>query len=126
MIRNLYGRFRRFMHWSKIDCVDRKHIWSPGVYIQDTPHIRIGAGCWIGPNAGIIAINHDINDASKHIEPKDVFIGSDCWIGMNAVVLPGVVLGDHTTVGAGAVVTKSFPEGHCIIAGNPARKIKSL
>jgi len=29
-------------------------------------------------------------------------------------------------VGAGAVVTKSFPEGYCVIAGNPAKLIKHL
>ena len=28
--------------------------------------------------------------------------------------------------GAGAVVTKSFPEGYCVLAGNPARKVKDL
>ena len=42
------------------------------------------------------------------------------------MILPGVTLGDNTIVGAGAVVTKSFPEGHCVIAGNPARKIKDI
>lgn len=41
---------------------------------------------------------------------------------MNAVILPGVELGDYTTVGAGTVVTHSFA-GHCVIAGNPARVI---
>ena len=43
---------------------------------------------------------------------------------MNAVVLPGVVLGDNTVVAAGAVVTKSFPQGHCTVAGVPAVEIK--
>lgn len=43
---------------------------------------------------------------------------------MNSVILPGVVLGNNTIVGAGSIVTKSFIEGNCIIAGNPAIKIK--
>lgn len=45
---------------------------------------------------------------------------------MNAIVLPGVVLGKGTIVGAGSVVTKSFEEGNCVIAGNPANIIKRL
>lgn len=53
-------------------------------------------------------------------------IGRNCWIGMNAVILPGVKLGDYTIVGAGAVVTHSFPEGYCVIGGVPAKKIKDL
>ena len=53
-------------------------------------------------------------------------LGKECWIGSNAVILPGVRLGEHTVVGAGAVVTKSFEEGWCVIGGVPARKIKDI
>lgn len=45
---------------------------------------------------------------------------------MNVVILPGVVLGTRTIVGAGSIVTKSFPDGYCILAGNPAKIIKNL
>ena len=45
---------------------------------------------------------------------------------MNAVILPGVVLGENTIVGAGSVVTKRFEQGHCVVVGNPARIIKTL
>ena len=45
---------------------------------------------------------------------------------MNSVILPGVVLGDHTVVGAGSIVTKSFEDGYCVIAGNPAKVIRTL
>jgi hypothetical protein len=100
---------------------------SPGCYFNNhNARIIIGKGVHIAPNVGIITSNHDIYDLDKHVEGKDVKIGDYCWIGMNSVILPGVELGPRTIVGAGAVVTKSFPEGFCIIAGVPARVIKRL
>ena len=45
---------------------------------------------------------------------------------MGAIILPGVTLGDFTIVAAGAVVTKSFPDGHVVLGGNPAKVIKHL
>ncbi len=38
--------------------------------------------------------------------------------------MPGVTIGDEVIVGAGAVVTKDVPS-HCIVAGNPAKIIKT-
>ncbi|MFI5156975.1 MAG: acyltransferase, partial [Chitinophagales bacterium] len=64
-------------------------------------------------------------DSRKNIL-KPVSIGRYCWLGAGAKIMPGVVLGDWTIVGAGAVVTGSFPGGHCIIGGIPARIIKEL
>jgi serine acetyltransferase len=40
--------------------------------------------------------------------------------------LPDVTLGDFTVVGAGSVVTRSFQHGYCVVAGNPARKVRDL
>ncbi|AEV29454.1 acyltransferase family protein [Sphaerochaeta pleomorpha str. Grapes] len=108
--------------------IDSIHIFqTPGCYWQARDgKITIGKNCFVAPNVGIITTNHDINDPSKHITGKDIIILDNCWIGMNAVVLPGVVLGEHTVVAAGAIVTKSFPEGHCVVAGVPAVKIKDI
>lgn len=50
-------------------------------------------------------------------------IGNRCFLGMNVLILPGVTLADNCIVGAGSVVTKSFTEPGCVIAGNPARKV---
>lgn len=101
----------------------------PGImgncYIQAIGIIHIGDYTQIASNVSIISANHDLYDTRIHI-PEAVKIGKYCWLGVGVVVLPGVILGDFTIVGAGAVVTRSFPEGYCIIAGNPARRIKEL
>ena len=93
--------------------------WSDG-------HIYIGYGSWIASNVSIITTNHSVEDPDEHVVAKNVVLGEHCWIGANSVILPGVELGPHTVVGAGSVVTKKFPEGYCVIAGNPARIIKNL
>lgn len=52
-------------------------------------------------------------------------IGKFVYIGYGAIILPGVTVGDHSLIGAGAVVTKDVPEGS-VVAGNPARVLRSL
>lgn len=94
-------------------------------YIQGNGGIIIGNYVAIARNSGIISANHDVYDHSKHYE-KEVQIDDYCWIGMNVMIMPGVHLGPRTVVGAGSVVTKSFPEGYCVIGGNPAKLIKEL
>ncbi len=111
----------------EFDVDDLNNFWGVGNYFQTfEAKIVIGKGCYIAPNVGIITSNHDFENLDEHQIGKDVILGEQCWIGMNSTILPGVVLGEHTIVGAGSVVTKSFPEGNCIIAGNPAKKIRIL
>lgn len=104
------------------------HIFqSPGTYFQAIgAKIIIGKGTWIGPNVGLITANHDIDDLTRHYQGSEINIGKNCWIGMNSTILPGVILGEKTIVGAGSVVTKSFKEGFVMIGGNPAKIIRIL
>jgi len=106
---------------------DLNNFQDHGCYFQCFgAKIAIGEGTYIAPNVGIITTNHDPSNPDVHLPGADVVIGRKCWIGMNAVVLPGCHLGDGTVVAAGAVVTKSFPEGRCVLAGVPARVIRRL
>ena len=43
-------------------------------------------------------------------------------IGAGAVIVPGLEIGRHAMVGAGAVVTRDVP-AHALVVGNPARRI---
>lgn len=53
-----------------------------------------------------------------------VRIGDRVWIGDKATILPGVTIGEGCVVAANAVVTKDVPS-YCVVAGNPARIVKS-
>lgn len=117
-------------NWRNLDIPKDRgldNLRSPGCYFQNIGAvISWGRGVYIGPNVGIITTNHDETDLDRHVPGRPVHIGDFSWIGMNAVLLPGVTIGPRTIVGAGAVVTRSFPEGHCVLVGNPARPVRSL
>lgn len=90
-----------------------------GIEVQD--HVIMG------PEVLVMSSMHRWRDADwvpyDNVEwLKPVVVGRACWLGYRAIVLPGVRLGPGTIVGAGAVVTKSFPAG-AVVAGNPARQI---
>lgn len=54
----------------------------------------------------------------------DTVVGNDVWLGYGATVLPGVTIGDGAIVGAKAVVSRDVPS-YAIVAGNPARVVRS-
>ena len=83
----------------------------------------------MGPDVVIMATSHgyDRTDLPVRLQggwEKPISIGNDVWIGTRVIVLPGVNLGDHCIVAAGAVVTKSFP-AYSIVGGVPARLLKA-
>lgn len=99
--------------------------FNPGIYIQSTGKLYFGDYTTVGQNTGIMSGSHDVYD-HRILTKSETRIGSYCWIGMNCTILPGVTIGDNTIVASGAVVTKSFPDGNCIIGGVPAKRIKVL
>jgi acetyltransferase-like isoleucine patch superfamily enzyme len=99
---------------------------SGGCYFTafEGTQINIGEGSIWAPNVCIQTGNHDFLDRDKYI-CQSVSIGKNCWLGFGSVVLAGVTLGDNVTVGANAVVTRSFPS-NVVIAGVPAIVIRKL
>lgn len=129
--------FNRHVPWpvhctSKILCVGKiqRGTRCPGLaygcHIDGRNGIEIGDNVWIGPRVSLISMNHDLHDFNKYVACKPIVIGANSWIATGAIILSGVVLGGHTVVAAGSVVTKSFPDGNQVLAGNPARVVRAL
>ncbi|NGM44572.1 acyltransferase [Rhodobacter sp. SGA-6-6] len=104
---------------------DLHNFQGNGIYYQNfAAKITLGRNVFIAQNTALITANHDLTDPSKHAAGEEIIIEDNCWIGFGVVILPGVRLGQGTTVAAGAVVTRSFPEGNCILGGIPAVEIR--
>lgn len=97
----------------------------PGQYIQARNGIQIGKNVRLGPGVKLVSASHALDDFSKHEECGSIVIGDNCWLGANAILLPGVELGDHVVVAAGAVVSKSVPR-NSLVGGVPAKVIRQL
>ena len=92
--------------------------------------VTIGSHVNLAQSITITALNHNFEDKSQRIDDQGVstdpvIVGDDIWIGANAVILPGVSIGHHSVVAAGAVVTKDVPP-HSLVAGVPAKIIKEI
>lgn len=96
-----------------------------GCYIQGWGKLFLGDYVEITQNCIIITRNHKLTNQGEYVDYETI-IGDHCWIASNSLIMGGVVLGPRTVVAAGSVVTKSFPDGYCLIGGNPAKVIKII
>lgn len=117
------------------------HYWTPGPSIVIGDRVFIGRGCEfnirrqlsIGDDC-LIASGCTFSDSNhgrssdepmnrQPLESSPILLGRNVWIGARCVILQGVAIGDGAVVGAGAVVTKSIPQGETW-GGVPARPLR--
>lgn len=86
--------------------------------------VTIGKHAGMGRKCMIVTQNHRyLEEGYDGYDVKDVLIDDHALLGHRVIVLPGVTIGKHAFIGAGAVVTKNIPE-HAVAAGIPAKVIK--
>ena len=130
-----------FEHCGSHVRINRGANFGTGARIHLGENSSISRDCWVGsdtrigddvmmaPQVTILSKSHNFNrtDISMRAQgappPRAVTIGNDVWIGTRVIILPGVRVGDHCIIGAGAVVTKDVPDW-AIVGGNPARVIR--
>ena len=98
------------------------------VQLLDPNRIEIGDDVLLAPNVIVCTAGHPVDPAlrAQGLEyAKPIKIGNGVWVGAGAIILPGVTIGDHSVIGAGAVVNRDIP-ANCVAVGNPARVIKTI
>jgi acetyltransferase-like isoleucine patch superfamily enzyme len=109
-------------------CRIGNHVWiGPQAYFDARNLVLEDYVGW-GPGAKVLGSSHtglpvDVPIIATGLSIESVVIGFGADIGTNATILPGVHVGAHSIVGAGAVVTEDVPE-YAIVAGVPARVIR--
>jgi acetyltransferase-like isoleucine patch superfamily enzyme len=121
-----------------------------GAFVEVQKNARIGKNCKVSSHTficeGVIVednvfIGHNvtfINDLyPRATTPGGELQTEEDWacgmtlvkegasIGSSSTLLCGVTVGEHSIIGAGSVVTKDVPP-FCIVAGNPARVLRSI
>lgn len=98
---------------------DRVTIKS-GVQLWDG--IRLEDDVFVGPNATFT--NDPLPRSKRHLAKyPETVVRRGASIGGNATILPGLTIGQHAMVGAGAVVTRSVP-AYAVVVGSPARIVR--
>ncbi len=95
--------------------------------------ISIGRNCRFASSIAIFDTSGHPSDPAARLrgDPPDisdvrpVIIGDNVWVGTGSTIYPGVVIGDNSIVSSQSVVMSSVP-ANTVVAGNPARMVRSL
>jgi acetyltransferase-like isoleucine patch superfamily enzyme len=98
---------------------------NQGVNLLAAMSVTIGANTKIADLAAVRDTDTHSVTPSDDVKMAPVIIGRNVWIGRSAIVMPGVTIGDHSVIAAGAIVTQDVPP-HSVAAGVPAKVIRTF
>lgn len=99
-----------------------RNVFEKGLFLPHYGSIVVNSNCKIGKNC---MIQNNVNigtNGGSSIAPK---IGKNVYIGPGAVIFGEITIADNCYIGANAVVNKSFLEPYSVIAGIPARVVRT-
>lgn len=96
---------------------------------QNNLEFRIGDNCLFGQNIEMMLGDwHSICDENNKCinkPKKGIIIGNNVWLARNVVLLKDSQIPDNSVVGFGSMVTKQFETPNVVIAGSPAKVVKT-
>jgi len=98
-------------------------------FLSTADLIKIGSAVDIAGSVYIGTGTHQIDTVGAHSAGigyhAPIVLEDGVWIGACTTILPGVVIGRKSVIGAGSVVSKSIPE-RSVAVGVPAKVMRSL
>ena len=130
---NLYafvGRTRLYTRAPSARIVIGRNVRLNGTTIQAATAVEIGEDCILGDANVMDTDMHPLSPDRRHnpvaeVRSAPVILEPNVWVGGQAAILPGVRIGRNSVVGFRAVVTGDVPP-NVVVAGNPARVVRSL
>ena len=89
------------------------------VMVYNVGGLKIGSHAFVSEGAFLCGATHDYQSANFDLVSRPIVIGRYAWICARAVVLPGVVCGDGSVLGAAAVAATNLAPW-TVYAGNRA------
>jgi len=150
-----YKPFRKWFQKRKMSKIGVNSEIRPFCYIDGTNNVEIGDNVIIpngvilatdpsnpagkiiieddvlfAPNCAVYCTSHNFSDITRPVKLQGdivatTIIRKGAWIGINSVIMPGVIIGRNSVIGANSVVTQSIPD-YCVAVGSPAKVIKTL
>lgn len=116
-----------YCEYGAISIGDRTYVNVEAVMLDVAP-IEIGEACQIATRVQLLTATHPIDPDARRLGwecGKPITLADNVWLGAGVIVCPGVIIGEDTVVGAGAVVTRDLPAG-VVAAGVPARVLREI
>ena len=96
------------------------NVFGPGLSLPHRGNIIVNPQTRIGENC---RIHVGVNIGAHHDKaPK---IGNNVYIGPGAIIFGDIEIADNISIGANATVNKSFTDPNVVIAGTPAKVVKT-
>ncbi|MCK5044571.1 acyltransferase [Candidatus Parcubacteria bacterium] len=129
---------KRFDNWKK-PVINEGKLTKYNWLVQNKKHLKLGCKTDIGAFTYINAKNgviiEDYVQIGSHcsiysistIDNKEgeVVLKKNCKIGSHSVIMPGVVIGENSIIGAQSVVNKDIPK-NTLAFGIPAKVVRKL
>jgi maltose O-acetyltransferase len=87
--------------------------------------ITIGNNVTLAKDSYILSHDGSTKKIIGYTKVAKTIIGNNVFIGTKAVILPGIIIGNGSIVGACSIVTKDIPENE-VWAGNPAHYLCTI